>query len=152
MEDTIISFSHKTVKRGALVELHQEIYRQPPNVSSVTRKHRKKKKMESFWPKKLSHWVTGGTKFWHGILSNWRMSKSNWLDIESQIDSNILEELGIPDCILVPTSDSNFLGQNDSIFLSVFLKDGSRQSVNNHWLTLYALVWRIRHELPKFRL
>ena len=38
------------------------------------------------WKKKLSHfdlksWVTGGTKIWPGIPSNWRIFESNWLDI-----------------------------------------------------------------------
>ena len=33
------------------------------------------------WPKS---WVTGGTKFLPGILSNWRIFKPNWLNIDSQ--------------------------------------------------------------------
>ena len=44
------------------------------------------------WKKKWSHfdlknWVTGGTKIWPGIPSNWRIFESNWFDIESQIDN-----------------------------------------------------------------
>ena len=58
------------------------------------------------WKKKWSHfdqksWVTGRTKIWPGIPSNWRIFESNWLDIESQLDSNILQLLGIPGRILV---------------------------------------------------
>ena len=41
-----------------------------------------KENMESFWPKKLSHWRT---KIRPGIQNNWRILESNWLDIESQI-------------------------------------------------------------------
>ena len=42
--------------------------------------------------KKLSHfdlknWVTGGTKIRYDVPNNWRIFESNWLDIESQIDS-----------------------------------------------------------------
>ena len=45
----------------------------------------------SHWKKKLSHfdlnsWVTGGTKIWPGIPSNWRMFELNWLDIERQFE------------------------------------------------------------------
>ena len=54
--------------------------------------------MESFWPKKLSHW-------WNKIL----------LSLSSQIDSNILQLLGIPGGILV-SPVTRILGQNDSIF------------------------------------
>ena len=41
---------------------------------------------------KLSHfdtksWITGGTKIRPGKVSNWRIFQSNWLNIESQIDS-----------------------------------------------------------------
>ena len=43
-----------------------------------------KEKMESF---DLKSWVTGGTKIRPGILSNWRIFESNWLDIESQFNS-----------------------------------------------------------------
>ena len=44
------------------------------------------------WKKKWSHfdlksWVTGGTEIRSGIPSNWRIFESNWLDIESEIDS-----------------------------------------------------------------
>ena len=41
-----------------------------------------KDKMESLWYKK--NWVTGGTKIWPGIPSNWRIFESNKLDIGSQ--------------------------------------------------------------------
>ena len=59
------------------------------------------------WTKKRSHfdlksWVTGGTKIQPGIPSNWRIFESNWLDIECQIDSNIVQLLGILGRILVP--------------------------------------------------
>ena len=77
------------------------------------------------WKKKWSHFdlksrVTCGSKILPGIPSNWRMFESNWLDIESQIDSilivkltiwlsilsqfdwNILKLLGITGRILVP--------------------------------------------------
>ena len=50
----------------------------------------------------LKRWVTGGTKIWPGIPSNSRTFESNWLDIDSQFDSNILQLLGIPSRILVP--------------------------------------------------
>ena len=56
-------------------------------------------KMKSFQPKKLSHWRT---KIQPWIPSNWRIFESNWLDIESQFDWNILQLLGIPGWILVP--------------------------------------------------
>ena len=40
------------------------------------------------WKKKCSHfdlksWVTGGTKIWPGISSNWRIFESNWLASDS---------------------------------------------------------------------
>ena len=71
------------------------------------------------WKKKWSHfdlisWVTGGTKIWHGIPSNWRIFESNSLIIKFQFDSNILKLLGIPGKFLVQWL--NFLGQNDTIF------------------------------------
>ena len=57
--------------------------------------------MELFWPKKLSDY--SGTEIRPGIPSNWRIFESNWLAIDSQIDSNILQILGIPGRILVST-------------------------------------------------
>ena len=50
--------------------------------------------------KKSSHfdlkiWVTGGTKIRLGIPSVWRIFKSNWLDIWSQIDSILRVKLTI---------------------------------------------------------
>ena len=44
------------------------------------------------WKEKGSHfdlksWVTGGIKIWPKVPSNWRIFKSNWLDIESQINN-----------------------------------------------------------------
>ena len=66
----------------------------------------------------LKSWVSGGNKIRPGILNHWRISESNWLDIESQIDSNILQLLGIPGQILVPPL-TQLLRSNDSIFLSV---------------------------------
>ena len=32
----------------------------------------------------LKSWVTGETKIWPGIPSDWRIFESNWLDIESK--------------------------------------------------------------------
>ena len=59
------------------------------------------------WKKKSSHfelksWVTGSNKIRLGIPCNWRIFESNWLDIESQFDSNILQLHGIQGRILVP--------------------------------------------------
>ena len=42
-----------------------------------------KEEMESFWPKSR---VISGSKIWHGIVSNWRLFESNWIDIH--IESN----------------------------------------------------------------
>ena len=69
--------------------------------ASVLWQHVKKslKGMESFWPKNC---VTGGTKIRPKIQSYWRIFESNWLEIESQFNSNILQLLGIPGRILVP--------------------------------------------------
>ena len=58
-----------------------------------------KKKMSHFY---LKSWVSGGTKIRPGIPSNWRIFESNWLDIERQFDSYILQLLGIPGRILLP--------------------------------------------------
>ena len=88
-----------------------------------------KEKVESFWPKKLSHC---GTKIWPGILigeylsqidSQYRMSI--WLklilNIESQFDSNIFNysesrvEFQFRQWL-------NFLGQNDSSFSSACIQ------------------------------
>ena len=83
------------------------------------------------WKKICSHsdlksWVTDETKIRPGILSNWRIFESNWLDIESQFKLtqyrvNLTQ-------IFSNYSDSRvefhfhqwlkFLGQNDSIFSS----------------------------------
>ena len=59
------------------------------------------------WKKKWCHfdlkkWVTGLTKIWPGIQSNWRIFESNWFSISSQFDSNMFQLLGIPGQILVP--------------------------------------------------
>ena len=56
-------------------------------------------KMDYFLPK---IWVTVVTKIRPGIASNWKIFEYNWLDIESQIDSNILQLFRIPGLILVP--------------------------------------------------
>ena len=48
----------------------------------------------------LKMWVTDGTKIRPGIPSDWLIFVSNWLDIESQIDSNIFQLLGIPGLII----------------------------------------------------
>ena len=45
----------------------------------------------SLWKKKWSHldlksWVTAGTKIRHRNPSNWRIFKSNWLNIENQLN------------------------------------------------------------------
>ena len=61
------------------------------------------KKNGVIWPKKLSHWYL-------------RIFESNGLS--SQIDSNILQLLGIPGWILVPRV-SQLFRSNNSIFLSV---------------------------------
>ena len=50
------------------------------------------------WKKKSSHfdlrsWVTWGTKIRLGIPSNWRIFESNWLNIESQIESTLRVKL-----------------------------------------------------------
>ena len=65
-----------------------------------------KEKMESFWPKKLSHKFDTrfrvSVRYLSQIDSKLRVNKSNWLSISSQFDSNILQLLGIPGRILVP--------------------------------------------------
>ena len=86
-------------------------YQPPPAAALLTRKE----KIESFSPKS---WVIGGNKILPGIPSNWRIFESIWLSISSQIDSNILQLLGIPDRILFPPW-LNFLGQMTPFFLSV---------------------------------
>ena len=50
------------------------------------------------WDKKLSpfdrkSWVSGATKIWPGKVGKWRIFESNWLNIESQIDSTLRVEL-----------------------------------------------------------
>ena len=115
----------------------------------------------------LKSWVTGGTKIWHGIPSNWRMFESNWLDIEShwldiesQIDSilrvkltrywesNWLDiESQTDSKIFSNYSESrvesyfdqwlNFVGQNDYIFLSVKF-----DRYLGDWLDKYAVYSR----------
>ena len=62
--------------------------------------------LEMHWRNECSHLdlkskVTGGTKIRQWIQSNWRIFESNWYDIETQFDSNILQLLGIPGWILV---------------------------------------------------
>ena len=49
-----------------------------------------REKIESFWPK---GWVTGGTNIRLGKVGNWRIFESNWLNIESRIDSTLRVEL-----------------------------------------------------------
>ena len=119
------------------------------------------------WKKKWSHvdlksWVTGVTKIWPRIPSNWRIFESNWLDIENQID---ILTLNIKSIWLSISSqfDSqyrvnltqifsnytefrvefwfrqrlNFLGQNDSIFsLSVQVQQfiGSKKILHRRWI------------------
>ena len=61
--------------------------------------------------KKLSHfdlknWIPGGIKIRPEIPSNWRIFESNWPDVESQFDSNVLQLLGISGQILVCQFDS----------------------------------------------
>ena len=48
--------------------------------------------------KKLSHfdiksWVTCGIKIWPGKVGNWRIFESNWLNVESLIDSTLRVKL-----------------------------------------------------------
>ena len=57
------------------------------NLDRVVPKNHWKKKWSYF---DLKSWVTGGTKIRPGIPSNSRIFESNWLDILSQFDSNIL--------------------------------------------------------------
>ena len=49
-----------------------------------------RKKIKSFWHKKL---VTCGTKIRPGKVGNWRIFESNWLNIESLIDSTLRVKL-----------------------------------------------------------
>ena len=58
---------------------HCENYEKLQLIPSVT-----ERKWSHF---ELKSWVTGRTKIWSGIPSNWRIFESNWIAIESQIDS-----------------------------------------------------------------
>ena len=78
--------------------------------------HTLKERMESFWPKKLSHWILRINLNWLSISSQFELTLNiestwiesqyrvnlNWLSILSQFDSNLLQLLEIPGLILVP--------------------------------------------------
>ena len=79
------------------------------------------------WNKKRSHfdlksWVTGGTKITPGIPSYRRIFESNWLDIESQFDSQFSNysesrvEFYFHQWLNFLGQWLNFLGQSDSTF------------------------------------
>ena len=88
--------------------------------------HRKKK-----WSHfDLKSWVTGGIKIWLGIPSSWRIFESNWLDIESQFDWNILQ---------YSVTRLNFLGQNDSISSFSIADDA-----NNDWRNVLSIQYCFR--------
>ena len=74
-----------------------------------------KEKLEWFW----QSWDLGGTKIRLGIPNNWRIFEPNWLDIESQFDSNIFQLLWIPGRILVPPVTQLFKSKWLHFFLSV---------------------------------
>ena len=66
----------------------------------------------------LKIWVTGGTKIRLEIPSNWGIFESNWLDIGSQFNSNILILPGIPgqiDSILRVNLTQIFSNYSDSL-------------------------------------
>ena len=74
------------------------------------------------WKKKWDHfdlksWVIAGTKIRQRIPSNWRIFEWNWIDIESQIDSNILQLLRITGRILVPPVTQLFRSKWLNFFL-----------------------------------
>ena len=79
-----------------------------------------KEKMESFWPKKLSQCELKINR--PLIPSNSRIYEWNWLDIESQFDTNILQLLGIPDRILVPPVTQLFRSKWFHFFVSVKMR------------------------------
>ena len=75
------------------------------------------------WEKKWIHfkvkiWVTGGTKIWSGIPSNWRIFESLWLDIESQIDNLTfnVESIWSKYSQITRNPRSNFSSASDSNF------------------------------------
>ena len=88
-----------------------------------------KEKMESFWPKKLSHFSE--LKFGPKIPSNWRIFESNWLDIESQFYPNILQ-------LLMQNSGSNFSSASDTTFkvkmIPIFLSVLIMELMVLHWI------------------
>ena len=91
----------------------------------------------------LKSWVTGGSKIRSKIPNNWRIFESNWLDIESQFDSNIFKLLGILDRILDPPGTQLFRSKwlNFSFSL-VFLEinNGTKNLITNKYaIIMHAL-------------
>ena len=72
------------------------------------------------WEKILSHfdpksWVTRGTKSRHGKVGNWRIFESNWLNIESQVDSTLRVKL-------TQHWESNWLNIESQIYSTLTVK------------------------------
>ena len=77
------------------------------------------------WKKNWSHfdlksWVSGGTKTRSGIPSIWKIFEWNWVDIESQFYSNILQLPGNPGRILVPPVTQLFRSKWLHFFLPAY--------------------------------
>ena len=84
----------------------------------------------------LKRWDTGRINIWPEIKNIWKIFESNWLDIESQFSSNILQLLGIPGWILV-LPVTHILGQNDSIF-----SFSAESGLTENWPNSVILTWR----------
>ena len=83
---------NKCIRKKSYVTTLSQIKRGASNKYIVNIFTQLNKSVAIHWRKKWSHfdlksWVAGGTKIKPGILNNWWIFESNWLDIESQIDN-----------------------------------------------------------------
>ena len=86
--------------------------------------------------KKLGHfdiksWVTCGTKIRPGKVGNWRIFESNWLHIESQIDSTLRVKL-------TQHWESNWLNIESQIDST--LRDKLNQHWESNWLNIESQI------------
>ena len=99
------------------------------------------KRKWSLWHK---IWVTGGTKIWPGIPSNWRIFEPHWLgvvktlNIESIWLNYILQLLGIPGQILVSLVTQLFRSKWQHFFQCVWKEDKLTRKVAVHLRVIIA--------------